>query len=729
MPKSLIIVESPAKTRTLHSFLGDSYEIMASNGHVRDLPKRRLGVDVEHDFVPAYEAIPDRRDLLQRLASAARRAANVYLASDPDREGEAIAWHLAEALHLTDARRIQFNEITRAAVLGALEHPRDLDLKRVDAQQARRVLDRLIGYKLSPILSSKIQRGLSAGRVQSVAVRLICDREREIQAFEPQEYWTLTANLTPQPPVDPFPFPAKLHSRAGERVEPKSRGDIDVVLGAIDGAVWRVDDVKVREQKRNAPAPFITSTLQQEAARKLGFSNKRTMAVAQSLYEGLDLGADGHVGLITYMRTDSVRVAAEAQAEARAFITERYGAVYVPAAVRQYKSRASAQDAHEAIRPTSAFRTPADMDRRLDNDQQRLYRLIWLRFVASQMNPARLDVTTADVAATTAASAGHPYVFRATGSIVRFDGFMRVYTEGRDTDEERDEDKAPLPPLTVGQLLDLLSLEPKQHFTEPPPRYTEATLVRAMEEKGIGRPSTYAATISIIQDRGYAELREKRFYPTELGTTVIDQLVKHFPTVVDIGFTAAMETHLDEVEEGTANWVTLVRDFYQPFAESIAEAKINMENQKPPPVETDYVCPATGAKMLLRKGRYGAFLGCSNYPKCRKLLQINEAGEPLDGPNFACGMEKDQSAPALPANATAHTCPDGRGVMVVRQSRYGPFLGCSNYPKCRTALKIREDQSLEPDQEFKCKWGQKAARRTSSRAGKPPARPRTGGAS
>ena len=762
MPKALIIVESPAKTKTLKNFLGDDYLVEASMGHVRDLPASRLGVDVNKDFAPTYQPLPDRGDVLERLANAAKRVKIVYLASDPDREGEAIAWHLAEALKLTDARRIQFNEITKTAVQQALANPRTVNMDRVNAQQARRVLDRLIGYKLSPVLSKKIQKGLSAGRVQSVAVRLICDREREIQAFKPEEYWSLTAILTPQSPEKKFLFPAKLHSRGGQRVEPKTQDEINAVLRDLglpdvkegEGNTFQaevppsrrpdftVGDVKRREQKRNAAAPFITSTLQQEASRKLGFGNKRTMSVAQQLYEGIEIAGHGSVGLITYMRTDSVRVAGEAQAAARQFILEKYGPAYVPAAGKQFKSKNAAQDAHEAIRPTHVDFEPEAIANSLSSEQLRLYRLIWQRFVASQMNPAIMDVTTADINAqaqgvgssvlgvgenspnTEDPTPNTPYVFRATGTVVKFDGFMRVYTEGKDTEETGDEEQPPLPPLSTGQSLDLNRLDPRQHFTEPPPRYTEATIVKGLEERGIGRPSTYASIISVIRDRKYVELTDKRFYPTELGFKVTDQLVKHFPTIMDIAFTADMETKLDEVEEGSVNWVSLLRNFYDPFALSVEAAKEEMENLKPQPIETEYHCPDTGKVMLLRMGRFGEFMGCSGYPECKKILKLDAEGKPAEGANYICGLvsggEKTAVDPATLPNATEHVCPQHLGVMLSRQGRFGPFLGCSSYPKCRTMLKVKPDGSLQDGQTFACTYdenaGKKGAKKTATKA-------------
>lgn len=734
MANALIIVESPAKTKTLRNFLGSGYQVEASMGHVRDLPKSKLGVDTEHDFTPTYESIADRKDVLKKLASAAKQATTVYLASDPDREGEAIAWHLSEALKLPDARRIQFNEITRQAVLQALQNPRQVDMDKVNAQQARRVLDRLIGYNLSPVLSAKIQKGLSAGRVQSVAVRLICEREREIQSFVSEEYWSLTAHLTPQPPEKQFPFPARLHSRGGSRLEPKSEPEIEAILRDLDGARYSVADVRKREQRRNAAAPFITSTLQQEASRKLGFSNRNTMRIAQDLYEGIELGEAGSTGLITYMRTDSVRVSGEAQEETRRYVEERYGRPYVSAQPKQYKTKNAAQDAHEAIRPTSVYREPDAVAKFLKPEQQRLYRLIWQRFVASQMNPAIMDITTANIASSSAESTA-PYLFRATGSVVKFDGFMRVYTEGRDTEEVRDDEQPPLPPLTAQQPLDLLKLEPRQHFTEPPPRYTEATIVKALEEQGIGRPSTYASIIQTIRDRGYVDLTEKRFHPTELGFKVTDQLVKHFPDVMSIKFTADMEDKLDAVEEGRTHWVGLVRDFYDPFADSVRLAKSQMENLKPAPVESEFRCPSTGSVMLLRQGRFGPFLGCSGFPKCRKILNLNADGTPTEGTNFVCGLEAkakstgngstpDAAAgppgavpvdPSTLPNATKHVCPLARGVMLQRQSRFGPFLGCSEYPKCRTTLKIDAAGELLPEQEFQCTYSEEGARRGTAR--------------
>lgn len=753
MAKSLIIVESPAKTKTLKNFLGTDFAVEASMGHVRDLPQKKIGVDVKNDFQPTYVPLEDRGDVLKKLISAAKGVKTIYLASDPDREGEAIAWHLAEALGLKNPIRIQFNEITRQAVEQAIANPRTLNMDRVNAQQARRVLDRLIGYKLSPILNKKIQKGTSAGRVQSVAVRLICDREREIRAFVPQEYWSLTATLTPQKPLKRFPFTAKLMTENGEKLDltlspqeqeeeserfqsvlNKATGETERVriprrfaalLDNLEGANYAIREVKKRETRRNSAPPFITSTLQQEAARKLGFGNKRTMSVAQNLYEGIDLGAEGSVGLITYMRTDSVRIADEAQVEARKFILEKYGKAYVPATGKQFKSKGSAQDGHEAVRPTSAYREPDAIKQHLNPDQLKLYRLIWQRFVASQMTPAVLDVTTAEIDAQKPTANSNRYGFRASGSIMKFDGFMRVYQEGKDTEETTDEEQPPLPELEAQQPLDLINLDSRQHFTEPPPRYTEATIVKSLEEQGIGRPSTYAAITQTIRDRSYVELIDKRFYPTELGFKVVDSLVKHFPTVMDVKFTADMETRLDKVEDGSENWVNLLRGFYDPFAEAVRLASTEMEDQRPQPIETDYLCSVTAKPMLLRQGRFGEFMGCSGYPECKRILNLNPDGSPIDGRDFKCGLVSPEEGgydevaakdPRNRSNATDHICPLEKGIMLVRQSKRGKFLGCSSFPRCRTTLKLQVDEvTLQDNQEFVCTYteaGKRGAKKT-----------------
>lgn len=677
MPKSLIIVESPAKTKTFKNVLGPGYQVEASVGHVRDLPQRELGVDVENGFKPKYVTIPTRREVIKKLAQAAKKADVVYLASDPDREGEAIAWHLAQALKLKDPLRIQCNEITRSAIEAAIQNPRPIDEQLVEAQEARRILDRLVGYRLSPLLWKKVRKNLSAGRVQSVAVRLVVDREREIQAFVPQEYWSLTATLTPQPPEARFPFEARFVGRGAEKVQLRTQEETDAVVRALEGASYTVDAIRKKERRRAPEPPFITSTLQQEASRKLGFGNRRTMQVAQALYEGIEIGAEGAVGLITYMRTDSTRVATEAQSEARAFIETQYGHDYVPPSPPKYRSRDAAQDAHEAIRPTSVARTPDAIAAHLTPDQLKLYRLIWQRFVASQMRPAVYDVTTADIAA-------NGYTFRATGSVMKFDGFTRVYTEGRDTEERTEEDQAPLPALAKGQTLDLIKLDPKQHFTEPPPRYTEATLVKALEEKNIGRPSTYASIISTIQDRNYVKLEDRRFYPTDLGITVTDLLVKHFPDIMDVGFTADMETKLDQVGEGKGNKVELLSGFYGPFEQAVGAAHETMERVKPEQQETDYVCPVCGKKMMLRQSARGPFLGCSGYPRCKTVLVFDDEGKPVPPPERQKPVVTDQ------------VCPKCGKPMVEREGRFGKFLGCSGYPKCRTIIRLPGSEGQEP---------------------------------
>lgn len=649
MAKSLIIVESPAKTKTLKNFLGADFTVEASMGHVRDLPKSRLGVTVEKDFEPQYVSIPERRDVLKKLKEAASKAEAVYLASDPDREGEAIAWHLREVLKLNNAKRIQFNEITRSAVLEGLQNAHEINIDLVNAQQARRVLDRLVGYKLSPLLWRKIKRNLSAGRVQSVAVRLICDREREILAFVPVEYWSITATLTPKDKV--HLFEAKLLSRNGAKLEIHNKQESDDLLSALEGATYTVKAIRKSEKKRNPAPPFITSTLQQEASRKLSFGARRTMTVAQQLYEGVELGESGSVGLITYMRTDSTRVAKEAQDEAREYIVQTFGASYAPENPRQV-ARKGAQDAHEAIRPTSVYRHPDEIKKYLSSDQYKLYRLIWQRFMASQMSQAVFDVVSVDIIA-------NDMLFRATGSTIKFQGFMKVYTEGKDDDKViADEEQPPLPPLKEGEVLDLKKLLPEQHFTEPPPRYTEATLVRALEEKGIGRPSTYATIISTIQDRKYVEIRERKFFPTELGFIVTDQLVKHFPDILDAEFTAGIETKLDNVEEGTLDWVKLLAEFYGPFEKDLEAAQENMERVKIEPKESDQICPNCGRKMLIREGRFGEFLGCAGYPDCKTTMPLTK---PIDVKCPSCG----------------------EGDIVEKISKKKKvFYGCNRYPEC-----------------------------------------------
>lgn len=648
--RALVIVESPAKAKTIGKILGKDFEVKASAGHVRDLPKKGLGVDVKKNFTPQYEILDEKQDIVKDLQEAARAAKAVYLAPDPDREGEAIAWHLSTLLGNQDKpiRRIEFNEITKDAILRAVTHPRDIDLGRVNAQQARRVLDRLVGYKISPLLWQKVRRGLSAGRVQSVAVRLICDREEEIRAFVPKEYWTLGAELQKRQ-AKGAAFVAHLAKIKGKKSELGSQAEVDELMAGIRGAAFTVAKVAVKEQKRQPAAPFITSTLQQEASRRFGFTVKRTMALAQQLYEGIDLGEEGPVGLITYMRTDSVRIANEAQEECAAYVRERYGADYLPPSPRQYASRKGAQEAHEAIRPTSVRRHPEQLKGSLSADQLKLYRLVWERFTASQMANAVLGVTTVDIEAKYT-------TFRATDTKVIFAGFQAVYIETVEPEEEEEEKPSKLPDLAEGEILDLKKFDPRQHFTQPPPRYNEATLVKALEEKGIGRPSTYAPTIATIQDRGYVEKEGRSLAPTELGFQVNEQLVKHFPDIVDVGFTSGMEDKLDTVETGEIDWQALIGDFYQPF---LATLKVAEKEMKPVALPSGVMCDLCGKEMMIKSGRFGEFLACSGYPECKGTKPL------LKKIDVRCKREGCE------------------GDVIVKRTRTGKtFYGCSKYPEC-----------------------------------------------
>lgn len=660
MSKNLIIVESPAKAKTIEKFLGRRYTVKASMGHVRDLPKSQLGVNVEADFEPKYITIRGKGDVLKELRDAAKKADKVFLATDPDREGEAISWHLAHILNIPHDQpvRIEFHEITKDAIQRAIKNPRTIDRSRVDAQQARRILDRLVGYKLSPLLWRKVRRGLSAGRVQSVAVRLIVDREAEIGAFQPEEYWSLTARVAAD--GGSAPFAAKFYGTDEGKVELKSEAQTRQVMEAVlrgAGAgfagevLFQVRSVKRKEKRRNPAFPFTTSSLQQEASRKLGFTVRRTMSVAQQLYEGLELGEAGHTGLVTYIRTDSTRIAAEAEEAARQFIQEQYGAAFIPAEKREAEKRAGEQGAHEAIRPTDVTRTPDSIKPYLTPDQLRLYRLIWERFVASQMAPAVLDTVSVEIAA-------GDQLFRASGSTIKFPGFMKIYIEGEDEEGPKDEEGL-LPDLTEGQMLRLVELVPKQHFTQPPPRYTEAMLVRALEEKGIGRPSTYAPIIETIQARGYVEKKEKRFVPTELGQVVTEILREYFPSIIDVAFTAHLEEELDQVEEGDVHWKEVLREFYGPFEETLKEAEEKVGGFELPDEETDVPCEKCGRMMVIKHGRFGRFLACPGFPECRNTKPLLEE--------------------------TGVTCPVcGQGKVVERKSKKGGrrFYGCSRYPEC-----------------------------------------------
>ncbi|AKG35233.1 type I DNA topoisomerase [Paenibacillus durus] len=648
MADSLVIVESPAKAKTIGKYLGSKYIVKASMGHVRDLPKSQIGVEVENDFNPKYITIRGKGSVLKELKDASKKVKKVYLAADPDREGEAIAWHLAHALELDNTQdcRVVFNEITKQAVKDAFKTPRKINMDLVNAQQARRILDRLVGYKISPLLWKKVKKGLSAGRVQSVAVKIIMDRENEISAFVPEEYWTITAKLGIRDSV----FDARFYKLNGEKKELERESDVQEVMKAIEGADFIVSEVKEKERQRHPSAPFTTSSLQQEAARKLGFRAAKTMSVAQQLYEGVELGKEGTVGLITYMRTDSTRISATAQEEAKELISSKYGEDFLPESPRQYsKKAAGAQDAHEAIRPTSALRDPDTVKEFTSRDQFRLYKLIWERFVSSQMASARLDTLSVDI------KAGE-VVFRAVGSKVSFPGFMKVYVEGND-DGTTEEEKY-LPQLQAGDKLISQAVEPKQHFTQPPPRYTEARLVKTLEELGIGRPSTYAPTLETIQKRGYVAIEEKKFMPTELGELVIEQMEQFFPEILDVEFTAHMEGDLDHVEEGAEDWVKVLAEFYNSFEKRLEVAEEEMKEIEIVDEVSDEICEKCGKPLVYKLGRFGKFLACSGFPDCRNTKPIIK--------DIGVGCPK---------------CHEGK--VVERRSKKGRvFYGCDRYPEC-----------------------------------------------
>lgn len=647
MSETLVIVESPAKAKTIGKFLGSHYKVIASNGHVRDLPKSQMGVDVEHDFEPKYITLRGRGEVLEKIRKEAKKADKIYLATDPDREGEAISWHLAHILHLDPASkcRIVFNEITSNAVKSSIKNARPIDMRLVDAQQARRVLDRLVGYKISPILWAKVQKGLSAGRVQSVATRIICDREQEIMDFVPEEYWSITAHLHEK--NSKKNFDAKYYGEDGKKRELRSEADAKSVLERIEGAAFTVSELKTGEKTRHAAPPFTTSSMQQEAARKLGFTTKRTMMVAQQLYEGIDIGGKGPVGLISYIRTDSVRVAKEAQDAAITYIGKRFGERYVPEKPNVYKGRASAQDAHEAIRPTLIDNEPQKIKEHLSNDQFKLYKLVYERFLASQMSDARYATTTASIDA-------NGCIFRANGVRTLFDGFTAVYTEGRDDVQEKE---VTLPELHENDTLERTKIDSEQRFTQPPPRYTEATLVKTLEEKGIGRPSTYSPTISTIIDRGYVSREKKLLVPTELGFVVTGLMCEHFSDIADVKFTAGMEEKLDGVESGKDEWKTVIREFYGPFKIALDKAEKEIEIIDIPDEISDVKCDKCGALMVYKTGRYGRFLACPNFPACRNTKAIVEK---IDVP-----------------------CPKCGSALVKRKGKRGKtFYGCERYPDC-----------------------------------------------
>lgn len=699
MGEKVVIVESPAKARTIQKYLGKGYKVASSMGHVRDLPKSGLAIDIEHDFAPSYEIVKPK--VVSELSQALRNAEAVYLATDPDREGEAIAWHITQAVKLpkkTPVYRVVFQEITRNAVQQALQQPRQINQNLVEAQQARRVLDRLVGYQLSPLLWDKVKRGLSAGRVQSVAVRLIVEREREIEQFQPQEYWTIEADLLKEAGVAPRDlFRAVLIERDGKKLEKfsiENREQAEAIVADLQGAAYAVVRVTRRDKRRSPAPPFTTSTLQQEAARKLGFSAKKTMTLAQRLYEGVDIGGeDGMVGLITYMRTDSVQVAAEAQTEARDVIGKRFGKEYLPDQPPVYKTKAKgAQEAHEAIRPTSSARLPDQLSGKLENDLWRLYDLIWKRFIASQMAPAVFDSTTVDIAATPVVAGAPAYLFRATGSVLKFPGFLAVYNVSLDEGEEDEDSERRLPLLAEGEVLQLVELLLIQHFTEPPPRYTEASLVKELERLGIGRPSTYASILSTIQEREYVEMVDKKLIPTTLGRVVTDLLVEHFGNIVDYDFTSALEQQLDDIAEGSKKWVPVLREFYGPFRSTLEQAQRQMRNVKREEIVTDLDCPKCGqGKLVIRFGRNGEFLACSRYNR-------EGDGESCD---FTSDFHRDEQGQIVIDKASAPETSDvlcnvcGRP-MVIKKSRFGPFLGCSGYPECNNTRRIGRDGKPVP---------------------------------
>ncbi len=705
----LVIVESPTKARTVGKFLGGGYRVRASVGHIRDLPERQMGVDLEHDFRPHYVIASKKKEVVKELKELADGAAEIFLATDPDREGEAISWHLAaalaEALAGKPVRRVEFHEITREAIERAFAHPRDINQPLVDAQQARRVLDRIVGYTISPLLRKKINtKNLSAGRVQSVAVRLVVERERAIQTFVPVEYWSIEAELAKQSTVnsqqsaDKLPnypttqlpnqqtFRAKLIKIGDQDFECHTGADALALKATLEQCAYTVLEVRRKDERRNPAAPFITSTLQQEASRKLGFNAKRTMAVAQQLYEGVNVG-EGSVGLITYMRTDSTNIAESAGKEAWAYIKQKFGENFLPPTPRVYKKKvAGAQEAHEAIRPTSVYREPNAIRDYLDADQFRLYDLIWKRFVASQMASAVFDTTAVDIGANSQQSAVNSsplatrpplspsptppltFLFRANGSVLKFAGFLAVYREGKDDAAEDDEGNRPLPPLAPREPLDLRGIFPEQHFTQPPPRFTEATLIKALEEHGIGRPSTYAPIMGTIQERGYVERQaDKRLKPTDLGFIVNDLLVKHFAQEVDVQFTAQMESRFDQIADGAANWVQVLRDFYAPFKQTLERAAAEMPAVTLPVETTSEVCDKCGAPMVVKRGRFGKFLACAKFPACRNTRTISASGGSAH---------------------TGVTCPDcQQGAIIERKSKKGRiFFSCNRYPDCKFAL-------------------------------------------
>jgi len=678
MAKSLVIVESPAKAKTIKNYLGKDFSVEASFGHLIDLPKNKLGVDIENEFRPEYEVIKNKQKFLNKLDKAAKKVENVYLASDPDREGEAIAWHIAERLNIKDkSYRILIHEITEKAIKKAISSPTNLSSDKFDAQQARRVLDRLVGYQVSPILWKKVRKGLSAGRVQSVALRIVVEREREIEKFLTKEYWTIEGDFNLDSESKDSSFSAQLIKFNDKKIEIGNEDGAQDIVKQIKDGEYIVSLVEEKERKRNAAPPFITSTLQQEASRKLRFPVKKTMAVAQKLYEGIELGEEGPAGLITYMRTDSVRISDDALSESRKYINSKYGERYLPEKPNRFTVKKSAQDAHEAIRPTSFKFDPESIKSYLTGDEADLYRLIWQRFISSQMNPVIYDQTTVEIKSDNV-------LFRTSGSVIKFDGFSVVYTEGKEEEEEETEDKddKKLPDLGKGNLLNMVDLKMEQHFTQPPPRFSESTLVKELEENGIGRPSTYSNILSTIQDREYVKKEKRKLKPTVLGRAINDLLIDGFPEILDVKFTAEMEDQLDQVEEGKVFWVELLKKFYKGFSNRLSQAEDKMKSLRREGVPSGINCNECNSPMFIKWGKRGEFLSCSRYPDCKNAKPFHYDDE---------GNIKiiERVEPELMHDVVCDKC--GKP-MVVRKSRYGKFLGCSGYPSCKNIKRMSKEE-------------------------------------
>jgi DNA topoisomerase I len=692
LSKSLVIVESPTKAKTINKYLGKDYEVEASLGHIKDLPKSKLGVDIEGDFSTEYDVIPGKEKVVAKLKKLAKGASAIYLAPDPDREGEAIAAHLAEELvdggskkrkGGTPVHRVTFNEITKKAVQEAFQHPREIDRNLVDAQQTRRVLDRIVGYQVSPLLWDKVRRGLSAGRVQTVALRLIVEREREIKAFEKKEYWTIDAHLAGAKPPS---FDARFVGRGDEKTEIPNEEESKKIVAALEAARWSVRNIEKKERRRSAAPPFTTSKLQQDSSRKLRFSVKRTMIIAQRLYEGVELGDEGSVGLITYMRTDSVHVSNDAVAEVRDLIGSAFGKEFLPESPNTYKSKKAAQEAHEAIRPSSVARHPDEIKKYLQEDEYKVYKLIWQRFVASQMNPAIFDQTGVDIEAKTASES---FAFRVTGSVLKFEGFLKVYEEAKEGKDEEDEAlKHKLPPLEIGQALTLRELKPEQHFTEPPPRYNEASLVKELEERGIGRPSTYATILSTIQERQYVTKLGGKFAPTEIGLVVTDLLVANFADIFDPAYTARLEEELDEIEEGKEKWTDALGEFYKKFEKDLRYAEKHMENIKRMEKPTEEKCERCGSPLVLKWGKHGSFFACSAYKKDDPASCTFTKENPVN--------LTDLDTAEMPETSQEEYCENCGRLMVLKRGRFGQFMACTGYPDCKTTRRLDQGRRV-PD--------------------------------